>query len=76
MEQLLTRWRTPGATRVPRGGFGARIRAHSRVSSIFKLGDRSIGIDILRVQEIRSYEDPRALPTLRRSSKVSSTCAA
>jgi hypothetical protein len=44
----------------------------------FRLGAEEYGIDILRVQEIRSYEQPtpRGSPTRRSSSRAWSTCAA
>jgi purine-binding chemotaxis protein CheW len=43
----------------------------------FRLGSEEYGIDILKVQEIRSYEQPtrRASSTCAASSCPSSTCA-
>lgn len=43
----------------------------------FRLGGEEYGIEILGVQEIRSYQArPPALPTHRTSSRVWSICAA
>ena len=42
----------------------------------FRLGGEEYGIDILRVQEIRSYEQPTRIANTPDSCAASSTCAA
>jgi len=58
MEQILdqagTHTRNPAATTAAAPYAAARVREFLA----FKLGDEEYGIDILRVQEIRSYERP------------------
>jgi purine-binding chemotaxis protein CheW len=52
--QVRTPGRNPGAAAEALEPASARIREFLA----FKLGDEEYGIDILRVQEIRSYEEP------------------
>ncbi len=42
----------------------------------FRLGAEEYGIDILNVQEIRSYEQPTRIANAPASSRAWSTCAA
>ena len=78
----------PVATRpAPRAGASPAPAASGRAGTApagpagefltFRLGAEEYGIDILSVQEIRSYEERRrASPTRPTSSRAWSTCAA
>ena len=48
----------PGAGKSPRAAAQERATTTLREFLAFKLGPEEYGIDILRVQEIRSYEEP------------------
>ena len=50
--------RHPSASSAPRGDAAAGRTAAGGEFLTFRLGDEEYGIDILRVQEIRSYEQP------------------
>lgn len=52
---------TPGSKSAQAGAAGPGESARVREFLAFKLGNEEYGIDILRVQEIRSYEEPTRL---------------
>ena len=65
---------TPSRLGVAPGGHAPEL-TDIREFLAFKIGNEEYGVDILRVQEIRSYESPPPLPTHRQTSRAWSICA-
>ena len=67
---------TPSGTATSQGAPMAGAVTSIREFLAFKLGSEEYCIDILRVQEIRSYEEPTRMAMHRLSSRGWSICAA